>query len=83
MSEDLKISVTKLIADGSNWVTYHDRLMWAIDSHNLSDHLTNLSVTQTYLDKGDVNGVMPQNRWRKDQAVHLVIGSGNPRVFSE
>ena len=31
--------VPKLLADGSNWITYKDRLRWALDARGLSDHL--------------------------------------------
>jgi hypothetical protein len=54
MSDDLKISITKLVADGSNWVTYRDRMLWAMNSCDLSEHLTNASMTQTYVDAGTV-----------------------------
>ncbi|KAF9466346.1 hypothetical protein BDZ94DRAFT_1138953, partial [Collybia nuda] len=31
--------VPKLLADGSNWVTYKDRLRWALDAHGMLDQL--------------------------------------------
>jgi hypothetical protein len=63
MSNDLKISITKLVADGSNWVTYRDRMLWAIDSRGLSEHLTNATITATYTAVGTVGSVTPQMWW--------------------
>ena len=68
MGEELKINVTKLVADGSNWVTYRDRMLWAVESRGLSDHLTETSITQPYKDMGKVGSVTPEMRWRLDQA---------------
>jgi len=31
--------VPKLLADGSNWITYKDRLRWVLDARGLSSHL--------------------------------------------
>ncbi|KAJ3489198.1 hypothetical protein NLJ89_g11551 [Agrocybe chaxingu] len=46
------LKVPKLLADGSNWVTYKDRLRWAVDARGLLNHLdedipepTKLTVT--------------------------------------
>jgi hypothetical protein len=32
--------VPKLLADGSNWVTYRDRLRWALSARGLLDNIT-------------------------------------------
>ncbi|KAH9012681.1 hypothetical protein EDB84DRAFT_1642548 [Lactarius hengduanensis] len=68
MSDDLRTMVTKLIADGSNWVTYRDRMLWAVESRGLSEHLTEATITAAYTGPGDVNGLTPAVRWRMDQA---------------
>jgi predicted Rdx family selenoprotein len=63
MAEDsmvYKLHVEKLIADGSNWVTYHNHMLWALRSHWLSDHLTSTMVTQTYTNIGTVNSITPE-----------------------
>jgi transposase InsO family protein len=84
MSDDLKISITKLVADGSNWVTYRDRMLWAIDSRGLSEHLTNATITATYTAVGTVGSVTPQMRWSGDQAMvkQLIAISVPDTVFN-
>ena len=84
MSDDLKISITKLVADGSNWVTYRDRMLWAVDSRDLSQHLTSASMTQTYIDAGNIGTLTPQMRWNHDQAAvkQLIAISVPDTVFN-
>ena len=84
MGDELKSSVTKLLADGSNWVTYRDRLMWAIDSRALTEHLTETTTTATYVTVGAVNGLTPDMRWAIDQAVvkQLIAASVPDSVFN-
>jgi hypothetical protein len=84
MGDELKISITKLIADGSNWVTYRDRMLWAIDSRGLSEHLTNATITATYTAVGTVGSVTPQMRWSGDQAMvkQLIAISVPDTVFN-
>ena len=38
-SKDDTLRVPKLHADGSNWVTYRDRLRWALDARGILNHL--------------------------------------------
>ena len=57
MSNKLRINIPKLQADGSNWVIYRDRMMWAMDSRTLSAHLTNVLMPAAYSQAGTVNGV--------------------------
>jgi transposase InsO family protein len=84
MSDDLKISITKLVADGSNWVTYRDRMLWAVNSRDLSEHLTNASITQTYTNAGTIGNATPQMQWTHDQAVvkQLIAASVPDTVFN-
>ena len=39
MSDDSKLTVDTLQADGSNWVIYRECMLWAIESHGLEIHL--------------------------------------------
>ncbi|KAF8259908.1 hypothetical protein EI94DRAFT_1466009, partial [Lactarius quietus] len=84
MSEELKISITKLATDGSNWVTYRDRMLWAVDSCGLYEHLTNTTITTTYTTAGTIGTVTPQMRWNADQAVvkQLIAISVPDTVFN-
>ena len=84
MGEELRSSVTKLLADSSNWVTYRDRIMWVIGSRTLTEHLTETATTATYVTVGTVNGLMPDMRWAIDQAVvkQLIAVSVPDSVFN-
>ncbi len=43
------------------------------------DHLTSATVTQAYMDRGDVNGVTPTMHWEdNDEAVKALIMSSIP-----
>jgi hypothetical protein len=66
-----KLHVEKLVADGSNWVTYRDRMMWALRSRRLQDHLTSTTPTAVYTACGTVDNVTPQMRWDNDEAMAM------------
>src|SRR6266404_2975019 len=68
MSDDLRINVLKLSADGSNWVIYRDWMLWVMNSQTLSNHLTNDSIPAAYGAAGTVNGVTAPARWAYDEA---------------
>src|ERR1700761_554313 len=68
MSEELRINVPKLLADGANWVTYRDRMIWAITSRTLSDHLSNETMPAVYGAAGTINGVTAPARWAYGEA---------------
>jgi hypothetical protein len=68
MSDELRINVPKLLADGSNWVNYRDWMIWAISSRTLSDHLTNDSMPAVYGAAGTINGVTAPARWAYSEA---------------
>jgi hypothetical protein len=55
-----KLHVEKLNADGSNWVTYRDHMMWALRSRGLLEHLTSATITATYATMGTVNNITPE-----------------------
>ena len=74
MAEDFtthKLHVEKLVADGSNWVSYRDRMIWALRSRRLQDHITSTAVTAAYNAVGTVNNVTPQMRWDNDEATAM------------
>jgi hypothetical protein len=68
MSDELHINIPKLSADGSNWVIYQDRMIWAMDSRTLSDHLTNASMPAAYGAAGTIHGVTAPVRWAHGEA---------------
>ena len=39
MSKEEFFKVPKLLANGSNWVTYKDRLRWALNARGVLNHL--------------------------------------------
>ena len=85
MSEDARLRITTLNADGSNWVTYRDRMLWTIGSRNLSPHLTETTITAEYTDAGNVGIMTPAQRWNLDQRVvkQLIATSIPDTVFNE
>ena len=83
MSDD-RTTITKLATDGSNWVTYRDRMNWLFKSRLWSDHLTSATITQPYLDAGDVNGQTPPQRWAAEEAAanNMIATSVPDYVFT-
>jgi hypothetical protein len=85
MSEDAtKLWVTILNADGSNWVTYRDRMLWTIGLHNLIPHITHDTITPEYTAAGDVGILTPQQWWDLDQCIvkQLISTSVPDTVFN-
>ena len=84
MSEDLRISITKLATDGLNWVTYRDRMIWAFSSRRWSDHLTTSILPVNYILAGNINGQTPQDRWDAEEAAakQLIASSIPDHVFN-
>jgi hypothetical protein len=68
MSDELRINIPKLSADGSNWVVYRDRMIWAMNSCTLSDHLTNASMPAAYGAAGMIHGVTAPMQWVHGEA---------------
>jgi hypothetical protein len=60
MINETKVTVEKLVSDGSNWVTYRDRMIWTLQSRGLLKHLTNTTVTATYQAIGTVKNMTPE-----------------------
>ena len=75
MGEDLvtKLHVKKLIANGSNWVTYCNCMMWALRSCGLLEHLTSVTITVTYTNAETVNNVTLEARWNNDKAITMHV----------
>ena len=79
MSDNHKVTLTKLAANGLNWVAYRDRVIWIFRSRNWSDHLTNTTVTQNYIDAGDINGATPAQRWTTEECITMeLLGESVP-----
>ncbi len=79
---DEKIPIPKLSLDGSNWVTYCNRLTSAVCSHDLDDHLTSAVITQECIDDSTINNHSPQRRWRaKEKIVKALIESSVPDII--
>ena len=85
MSEETKISVPKLAADGSNWVIYRDRMVWAMDSWDLADHLTNDTMPAAYGAAGTIGGVTAPTRWAAGERTvkHAIAASVPDSVFNK
>lgn len=85
MTSDFIPHLPNLAADGSNWVTYRDRIKRTITIRGLSDHLTNDAITQNYVSAGDIGGLTPEQRWTADKiAVNQIFCATIPDlVFSE
>ena len=80
MSDD-RTAITKLAMDGSNWVTDQDCMNWLFKSRLWSDHLTSTTITQPYLNAGDVNGQTPPQRWAAEEAAaNNMIATSVPRL---
>ena len=79
-----KLHVEKLNTDGSNWVSFHDRMMWVLRSRGLLEHLTSTVVTANYTAIGTVNNITPQMKWDNDEAttMHVIAASIPNSVFT-
>jgi len=79
MSNNIKLHLPMLAMDGSNWITYHDRISWLMKMRGLGDHLMSTTVTKSYKDAGDVAGLKPEQRWTADEnAASQLIGATIP-----
>jgi len=75
----MKLEIVRLAGDGSNWVSYRDRMGVILRMRRWQDHLTSARVTQAYRDRGDVNGIAPNMRWEDDdEAVKALVMSSIP-----
>jgi len=77
--QQMPIQVPKLSLDGSNWVVYHNRLIWAMQTNTFTDHVAADTPTMAYTAIGDVGGLTPDACWAKEEnAIKLVLGSMLP-----
>jgi hypothetical protein len=79
------ITLPKLVIDGSNWITFRDRVHWAMESHEWELHLTHGSTPAEYTNIGNVNGVSPDRRWKlEEDSVKEVLASALPdQIFNQ
>ncbi len=84
MNELMKLEIVWLAGDGSNWVSYRDRMGIILCMWCWQEHLTSATVTQAYRDRGDVNGVAPNMCWEDDNEVvkALIMSSIPDELFN-
>jgi len=84
MTELTKLDLVRLASDGSNWVSYRDRLTITLKMKRWQEHLTEDAVTQAYNDRSTINGIASEMRWEDDdQAVkHVIMNSVPDEVFN-
>jgi gag-polypeptide of LTR copia-type len=79
MNEPMKFEIVRLAGDGANWVSYRDRMGVILRMRRWHEHLTSATVSQAYINRGDVNGIAPAMRWEDDdEAVKALIMSSIP-----
>ncbi len=75
------IVVPNLENDGSNWVTYRDRLTLALEGRNLECHLSSATMTASYNKSGQAN-VEEQTKWNMDnRTAKLMIMNTLPDII--
>jgi hypothetical protein len=62
------ITITKLAANGSNWVTYHDHMSWHFNSCHWASHLTSTMTPQSYTNARVINSLTPDQHWSNKEA---------------
>src|SRR6267142_3186206 len=73
------VQVLKLSPDGSNWVTYRDRLKWAMQANSFDDHAKVSSPLAEYTALSTIGGVTSAACWAKEEnAIKLILGSMLP-----
>src|SRR6266404_3390892 len=84
MSDELCINVPKLDNNGTNWVTYRDHMQWAFNLSRWLEHLTNVTVTPTYIAEGDINGRSPQQQWGDHEAgaMQMIAATVPDHIFN-
>jgi hypothetical protein len=84
MSDYIKLELVRLASDGSNWVSYRDRLIVTLKSRRWHDHLTSDTVTTTYTSRGDINNLTPAMRWEDNDEVvkHIIMSSIPDDIFN-
>src|SRR5713226_4275496 len=62
-----KLHLPKLALDGSNWITYCDRIQWSFKMRGLGNHLISNSIPDEDLEAGDIGGYTPTQRWERGE----------------
>src|SRR5258707_15477516 len=62
-----KLHLPKLASDGSNWITYRDRIQWSFKMRGLGSHLISNSILDEDLEEGDIGGFTPAQRWERGE----------------
>ena len=77
-------TITKLTTDGSNWVTYRDRMVITFRARQWSDHFTNTATSTNYTAGGVINGRDPDQCWALDEdlAIDLISNTIPDQVFN-
>src|SRR6267142_98854 len=73
--QQMPVQVLKLSPNSSNWVTYRDRLKWAMQTNTFDAHARADSPLVDYLALGTVGGVTTAVRWAKEEnTIRLILG---------
>jgi len=71
--------VPKLSIKGDNWVMYRDRILWVMKQYQIKEHIAANTPPATYISKGTVGGITPQERWeREEYAIRMALGNSMP-----
>jgi LTR polyprotein gag-polypeptide-like protein len=73
MVDELKTSVEKLLSDGSNWVNYHNQMIWSLRSQGLLQHLASTTMPANYTVVGSTQNIMPAMQWEADEATTMQV----------
>jgi hypothetical protein len=69
----------KLFIEGDNWVMYQDRILWVMKQNQIKDHITTNAPPATYISKGMVGGITPQERWEcEEHTIRMALGNSMP-----
>jgi len=75
----MPVQVLKLFPDSSNWVTYRDRLKWAMQANTFDDHAKASLPLAAYTTLGTIGGVTSGAQWAKEEnVIKLILGSTLP-----
>jgi hypothetical protein len=74
-----KITLSKLLPDGMNWVTYCDCFLYMLDSGRLCEHIQHITTPTSYTAAGNIDGVTPDDHWAKEEGmIRTLIGKSIP-----
>lgn len=79
-----RIAITKLAPNSSNWVMYRDPMTLMFRSRQWSNHFTSITVPQSYINAGDINGQTPDQHWalEEDMAIGLIANTMPDQIFN-